>query len=390
MSRDSSNTEKAYAESLSHARRRVKRIGQADVVVGIPFRDEVGQIGGLCQTVAKGLSDLRPSRKSVIVCVGAADGRDAMEAVEKVALARGTQAIRFLMSDDSVSGLIWRVRALVEIADRLSADLVLFEPDLESGDSRKPVEGLSPDWVRRLMLPLEEEGMDLVLPRFSPEHLGATASNQMVCPLIASVFNTPLMDLPGGTLGISNRLVRAYRDDAALWADEVEPCSLDTLLVTSAIMQEASICETALGVKLQPACADEDTVWRQQAKTIFGQITAAQDWWQQRGEVFYPPAAFGEQRADIPQGDVQDPAPLLARFKEGFSKFQGLYEEILSREPGLCRSSSSPTVWSRSSPRIASWTHSCRCAVGGRRATPRNYGPSERWPTVRCRARLVI
>lgn len=330
-----SDSEKNYGESLRDARRRAKRIGQADIVAGIPFRNEADAVGRVCRTVAKGLSDFYPGRKCVIVCAGSVEGKDALGAIEKTEFPRGIRVISFLMGSDDVSGSIWTLRAIVEIAARLGAELALFEAGLGSGTSENDGEGLSPDWVRSLVLPLEEAGMDLVVPRFSSDRLGATASNQLVCPLIGSVFNTPIADLPGGLLGASSKLVRMYRDDAALWAEEVEPCSVDTLLVTSAIMHEVRICETVLGLRLHEPCADEETLWRQQAKTIFERVRAARDWWQQKGEMFYPPAVFGDRRGNGPQGQLQDPVPLLEHYRQGFNKFQGLYEEILSREAAL-------------------------------------------------------
>ena len=284
------SAEKAYSESLRDARRRVRSIGHADIVAGISLRNGADDAVHVCHTVAKGLSDLRPRGKCVIVCVGGAEGKDKLGLIEKAEFPRGVRVISFRMSTDRVSGLIWTLRAIVEIADRLSADLTLFEAGLRTERSEHGVEGLTPDWVRSLVLPLEEQGVDLVVPRFSPGYLGATASNQLVCPLIGSVFNTPMDDLPGGVLGVSSRLVRMLRDDAGLWVDEVEECSVDTLLVTSAIMKEAGICQTSLGRKIGEACADEDAVWRQQAKTIFGRVGSARDWWQQRDDMFRPPA----------------------------------------------------------------------------------------------------
>jgi len=142
-----SDSEKNYGESLRDARRRAKRIGQADIVVGIPFGNDAAAAGSVCRTVAKGL-DFYPGRRCVIVCAGSVEGKDALGAIEKTEFPRGIRVISFLMGSDDVSGPIWTLRAIVEIAARLGAELALFEAGLGSGTSENDGEGLSPDWVR--------------------------------------------------------------------------------------------------------------------------------------------------------------------------------------------------------------------------------------------------
>ena len=44
-------------------------IGQADIVVGIPFYDEADTIGHVLATAREGLRDFYPHKTSVVVCV---------------------------------------------------------------------------------------------------------------------------------------------------------------------------------------------------------------------------------------------------------------------------------------------------------------------------------
>jgi len=106
-----------------------------------------------------------------------------------------------------VSGKVWTVRAIVEIASRLHADLALFEADLKSRDVKDDIEGLAPEWVRRLLFPISKEGMDLVIPRFNSHYLDMPGSNHLVRPLLASIFNIKVAGLPGSILGISSRFI---------------------------------------------------------------------------------------------------------------------------------------------------------------------------------------
>ena len=327
-------TEKAYAESLSKPLEIAERIGNANIVVGIPFQNEVDIVGHVCKITAKGLSEFFPDKKCVIVCVGAPEGKDALDVIQELPLGHAVEMIAFLMKNENARDKASTLKAIVEIANRLNADLALFEPDLDSRNVKTEIEGLSPEWVSRLIIPIEKEGVDLVIPRFDSHYLDNTVSNHLVSPLLASVFNLKAGGLPGKILGISSKLLRIYLADLNIWSDEVGEYGMDSQLITTAIINEAKICETSLGVKIRRVYPDKESVWRQQTKVIFEQIAASKDWWQRRGDIIYPLAIFGDRKFHCPEEVAPDPLA-IERYRQGFIEFQGLYEEILSREASI-------------------------------------------------------
>jgi len=331
MEKSASIAEKAYADSLNEPLEDVASIGEADIVVGIPFRNEVDTIGRVFDCVAQGLLEFFPDKKCVIVCVGASEGEDALNVIQAAPLGRAIKKIAFLMKDESVSGEVWSLSAIMEIADRLNADVALFEAGLKSRRAKAEIEGLAPEWVRRLLFPLRKEGMDLVIPRFNGHYLDTPASTHLVRPLLASIFNVKVGGLPGGILGISSKLLRTYLADANIWSNQVGEYGVDSQLITTAIINEAKICETSLGVKIARACPDKEMMWRQQIKVIFERIAAYKDWWQQMGDVIYPLAVFGERSNHWPEEAAPD-LFAIEQYRQGFNEFQGLYEEVLSRE----------------------------------------------------------
>ena len=332
MNKDTLEAEEAYAESLSEPLEKAKRIGEVDIVVGVPFQNEANTIGHVCQTVAKGLSEFFPDKKCVLACVGAPEGEEALNVIQQVHLGRGVKGIAFLMKNKRVSGKVWTLRAIMEIADRLHADLALFEAELESRKVKAQIEGLAPEWVNSLLFPIEEGGMDLVIPRFNRHYFDAPASTHLVRPLLASIFNLKAGGLPGGILGISSKLLRMYLADPNTRSAQVGEYGVDSQLITTAIINEAKICETGLGVKINRAYPDRETVWRQQAKIVFEQIASSKDWWQQKGDIIHPAAIFGDRKNHCTEEVAPDPIGSIERYKQGFNEFQGLYEEILSRE----------------------------------------------------------
>ncbi len=77
---------------------------------------------------------------ALIVCAGDPRGADALKAIAKVDLQ--VPHLEFLMLPGS-NGRGASIRAILEIADRLEADVLLFTADLVPDDSY----GLQPDWV---------------------------------------------------------------------------------------------------------------------------------------------------------------------------------------------------------------------------------------------------
>jgi len=324
-------TEKAYAESLNKSLKIAERIGNANITVGIPFQNEADTIGHVLKTVVKGLSEFFSDKKCVIICVGAPEGKDALDVIQEIPLGHSIEMIAFLMKDKNAGDKTSILKAIVEIANRLNADLALFEPDLDSRKVKTGIEGLTPEWVSRLIIPIEKEGVDLVIPMFNSHYLDNTVSNHLVSPLLASVFNLKASGLPGKIFGISSKLLRIYLADPNIWSNEVGEYGMDSQLITTAIIHEAKICETSLGVKIRRVSLDKESLWRQQTKVIFEQIAASQDWWQPRGDMLFPLAIFGDKKSHTPEEMAPD-HHAIERYRQGFIEFQGLYEEILSRE----------------------------------------------------------
>ncbi|MFC1999958.1 glycosidase [Chloroflexota bacterium] len=331
MEKGTPAAEQAYAESVADAFSEAASIGQADIVVGIPFQNEVDTIGHVYETVAQGLLEFFPGKRCVIVCVGAPEGDEALNVVQELPQRQTITRIAFLMKGEGMSGGVWRLRALMEVAERLYADVALFEADLRSRRVGTEIEGLAPEWVRRLLFPLRKEGMDLVVPLFNSHYLDAPASTHLVCPLLASVFNVRLGGLPGCMMGISSKLLGVYLANLNIWTHQVGQYGIDSRLVATAIVNEARICQTNLGIRLRTTHLDKERMWRQQTKAIFELISANSDWWQQKGNLIHTPAVFGERKPH--HSEEMEPDPFaIGRYRQGFNEFKGLYGEILSRK----------------------------------------------------------
>lgn len=325
--------EQVYKESIEQPLAEAARIGEADIVVGIPFCDEVDTIGHVVEVAKEGLETYYPDKRCVVCCIGAPDSSQALTIVREVPLPPGIARLAFLMKSQLVSGKGWALRAMMEIADKLDADLVLLEADALSREERGELKGLSPHWLGLLLKPIREEGFDLVLPRFNRHYLETPISNHLIRPLIAGIYGLDIREPLAGELAISSRFLRTYLDEPRVWMTEVGRYGVDVWLITQAIIKGAKIAEAALGVKIhQPSPGKQEVVLREQAKVLFSQIAQSKEYWRGRKEVIRALTTFAQQDTHQPLGVKFDLDAYLRRYRKGFNRFHWLYREILPQE----------------------------------------------------------
>ena len=111
---------------------RAAEIETADIVVGVPFYNEVDTVGEVIKTVYAGLEEYYPDQKCVIAAVGSRAGRKALEVIDALPQSSEIERIAFLLDDDKLNGKGWSIRAFLELTRVLGADLAIIEADLRS------------------------------------------------------------------------------------------------------------------------------------------------------------------------------------------------------------------------------------------------------------------
>jgi len=343
--RDASETlsikegEELFTEALREPLSQAEAIAEADIVVGVPFYNEADTIGSVLKTATKGLKEFYPDEKCVIVAAGSPAGGAALEVVNNLPNVDGINRIAFLLNDERINGKGWSLRAIAEIARSLGANLAILEADLRSRTINGDIEGLAPDWVRLLLEPIKRQKMDLVISRFNRHYFESPISSHFFYPILAAIYKRRINDMQGGQWGVSHRLIRTYlKDTQKLWQTDITGFGVDSWLVTTAITNEARICEVNLGVKIQVSTPGKaELVLRRLAGVLFDQIVSDREWWKETeaiGEpsLIEPLAAFGIKKTHRP-GEVQiHPQLPISRYKHGFNVFHSLYENVLSPE----------------------------------------------------------
>ncbi|MGD9142398.1 MAG: glycosidase [Dehalococcoidia bacterium] len=328
-------TDKLFQQVIAGHLRRVEEIGSVDIVVGIPFYNEVHTIASVVQTVREGLEEYYPEQKAIIAAVGSPLGDECLQALANIPQDENIKHVSFLLRDLRLSGKGWAVRAAMEIAAAADADLIILESDLTGVERNGEIEGFSPDWIHLLLEPIKAKNMDLVISRFNRHHLESPISSQLIYPLMAAIYNCPVYDVLGGQWGISHHLVDAYlKESFARQGTEVGGYGIDIWLATKAASLKVNICEANLGLKVHGATGKMELMLHHSVQTLFERIIADRENWEQDGESNMVPMldrlpVFGTPRVDQPAPVVLNIPKLESNFRREFDTFRGLYSSIL-------------------------------------------------------------
>ena len=146
-----SEAEKCFRETMKAPLGEAEKIGDADIVIGIPFYNEADTINSVIETARRGLEEFYPEQRYVIVAVGSPAGGEALDAINSIPQSNEIRKIAFLLDDERINGKGWSVRAIMEIAQNLGADLAILEADLRARTNNGTIEGLATDWVNLLL-----------------------------------------------------------------------------------------------------------------------------------------------------------------------------------------------------------------------------------------------
>lgn len=320
-----------YQEVMKAPLSRAKEIAGADIVVGIPFYNEANTIGHVFTTVEEGLRRFYPQKSCVIICAGAWVGGKTLEVINGIPVQGNVKKIAFLL-DKRTDGRGWALRAMMELASMLGADLAIFEADLMSREGKDGTSGLSLEWVQLLLEPIKKEGMDFVIPRFNRHPFDVTITSMIAYPLISSIYGVKIHEPRKGEFGLSNKLIGIYLKEARK-PEFVNAGGhgADILLTTLAITNKVKICEVDLGVKIRKRSPGKrEVLFRETTEVLFERIIKNREFWGKRGNVTQLPVVFGSRKDHQPEEVVLNQEEPLERYKQGFNKFyHTVYEKVL-------------------------------------------------------------
>jgi glycosyltransferase involved in cell wall biosynthesis len=229
---------------------RVRKLGAAELVVGIPSYNNARTIAHVSRAVAAGLAKHFPGRRAAIVNSdgGSRDGTPQVVASTELGSPQAILAQhplgpvhKILTPYHGVPGKGSALRTIFAIAERLGARAcAVVDADLRS---------ITPEWIELLLGPIVEHDFDYVAPLYLRHKYDGTITNSIVYPLTRSLYGREVRQPIGGEFGFSGRLAAHYLA-RPVWESDVARFGIDIWMTTTALADGFRVCESFLGAKI--------------------------------------------------------------------------------------------------------------------------------------------
>ncbi|HXE76013.1 MAG TPA: glycosyltransferase [Candidatus Xenobia bacterium] len=316
------------------AQQSLAKLGEADIVVGIPSYNNARTIGHVVQAVSAGLAKHFHERRAVIVNSdgGSKDGTQqvVLEApleTENLLLLRHPlhPVQRITTPYVGLPGKGSAVRAIFRAAQRLKAKAcAIVDSDLRS---------ITPDWIDLLVRPVLLHDFDYVCPFYRRHRYDGTITNSIVYPLTRALYGTRVRQPIGGEFGLSARLVERLLSKN-VWETDVARFGIDIWMTTTALAERFRVCQVFLGAKIhdpKDPGADLTAMLVQVVGSLFGLMEDYDKVWKEtHGSVPTPMFGF---RYTVGLEPVRvNPERMMEAFRSGVRDLSPVYESFLPRD----------------------------------------------------------
>ena len=313
----------------------IRRVGSADLMVGIPSFSNAETIGYVVRAATAGMVQYFPDLKPVLVnsdggspddtprVAVSTESPDYIESIILVSPRHRLQRISFTYG--GISGKGTAVRALFEVARALRVKaMVMVDSDLRS---------IVPEWVELLAGPILKGGYDYVTPVYARYKYDGTITNNIAYPLTRALYGARIRQPIGGDFGISGDLVARYLE-LETFDDLTARFGIDVWMTHSAINEGFAVCQARLGAKIHDAkdpASDLGPMFRQVVGTLFKLAGHYADrWLRLRGS--HPIPEYGFERVIAPEEIAVNQARLIDAFEAARLAEREAWAEMLASE----------------------------------------------------------
>ena len=282
----------------------MRRIGTADLMVGIPSFGNAETIGYVVRAATAGMVQYFPDLKPILVNSdgGSPDdtprvavSTESPDYIEKIILVSPRHKLqRITFTYQGISGKGTAVRALFEVARELQVKaFVMVDSDLRS---------IVPEWIELLAGPILKGGYDFVAPLYSRYKYDGTITNNIAYPLTRTLYGARIRQPIGGEFAVSGDLIQRYLE-LDTFDELVARFGIDVWMTHSAINEGFAVCQTRLGAKIHDAkdpASDLGPMFREVVGTLFRLAGHYEDRWLRiRGS--HPIPEYGFERVIAPE-----------------------------------------------------------------------------------------
>jgi hypothetical protein len=304
----------------------VERLGSVEVAAAVVSHNHAETIGGVVLAAWAGLEHAFPGARAAIIHVDA-DSRDGT-AERALAVLPGGPLVQVRMAGDQASRLAapaYRTEALrvvFALVQRLEArSCAVVEAD---------VTNITPEWVGRLLAPVQAGRADFVAPYYARHRFAGTVTTGVVYPWLRALYGRRLRFPISGEFACSGALVRRVAAAQGRHA-EAARVSVDVALTTQALAGGLPLAQAFLGVKTQAASdATPDlsgTLSRVLGALFLEAERTAPVWQKVRGS--QPVPLEGARDAAPPDAATVDRERMLEAFRLGERNLQEVWAPVL-------------------------------------------------------------
>ncbi len=313
------------------ARKEVRRIRRADIVVGVPSYNNAGTIAQVVRAINAGLAKYFPDRRAILVNSDGGSRDDTPEVVRRTAIQEYRPLLtahplhpihKIITPYHGLPGKGSALRTVFRIAAELDASAcAVLDADLRS---------VTPEWLDLLLSPLLREGMDFVAPLYHRHKYDGTITNSIVYPLTRALYGQRVRQPIGGDFGFSGRLARHWLDQD-VWHTDVARFGIDIWMTTTAITGGFQTCQSFLGAKIHDAkdpSVDLSAMLMQVVGAVFQLMETEQSRWKAvRGSETVP--VYGFEFTVGLEPVAVNVGRMLERFRAGLAELESIWARIL-------------------------------------------------------------
>ena len=304
-------------------RRQLELLEKADIIVGIPCFNNETTISHVIRKVEEGLHLSYPDRRCVVFIADGGSVDDTREESESIATSPWIE--RIITIYRGVPGKGTALRAIFEAAVLLDAKVcVLFDSDLRS---------ITADWVKSMVDAILIDGIDFVAPYYTRYKYDGTITNNIVYNLTRSLYGYRVRQPIGGDFSIALPLIKKLISQD-VWESDVARFGVDVWLTTMAMINNCSIAQANLGVKIHDVKDPAEALgpmFRQVVATLLHLMEEHETIWKKvKGSK--PVPIIGPALKIEPKPFEINVGKLVADFKIGCRNWCEIWKKIIAEE----------------------------------------------------------
>jgi glycosyltransferase involved in cell wall biosynthesis len=304
-------------------RRRLERLENADIVVGIPSFNSESTIAHVIKTIESGLALYFPDRRCTVVIADGGSVDDTREESDELESSPWIERITCIYR--GLPGKGSAVRAIFEAASLLQAKVcIMFDSDLRS---------IAPEWIKHMADAILNDGIDFVAPYYTRYKYDGTITNNIVYNLTRALYGYRVRQPIGGDFSFSLKLVKEYiRKD--VWDTDVAKFGIDIWLTTTAMVNKAGIAQANLGVKIHDVKDPAEALGPMFRQVVFTLLSLMEEyetqWKQVKGS--QPVPIIGPALKIEPHPFTINVKKLVEDFKNGYDNYNEVWQKIIAPE----------------------------------------------------------